>query len=79
MTRVKIHDDEKKEIADLEEAKGVHDQGQPIEWQPMGQRNILVWKMLMRVVWQSTDDDIADGSMDLIRFWQFGYDSVLFI
>ena len=63
----------------MEEAKDVQDWDRPLEWKPMGQRNILVWKMLMRVVWQSNGDDIADGSMDLIRFWQFGYDSVLFI
>ena len=53
------------------EANGVQDQGQQIEWQPMGQRNILVWEVLIRMVWQSADDDIADESerdvLDLIK------------
>jgi len=49
-------------VADLVEANGVRDQGQPIEWQPMGQRNILVWEVLICMVWQSADDDIADES-----------------
>ena len=37
-------------MADLEEAKGARDQGRSIEWQPMAQRNIPVWKVLVRVV-----------------------------
>ena len=59
LTRVKIDGDIKEGVADLEEAKNAQDRGQ-IEWKPMGQRNILVWKVLMRVVWKPTDDDIAD-------------------
>ena len=55
----------------MEEAKGVQDQGQPIEWQPTSQRNISARKMLIRVVWQSTNDGIADelerDSLDLIK------------
>ena len=49
-------------MADLEGAKGAQDSGQPIEWQPMSQKNIPVWKVLMCVVWQSADGDIADES-----------------
>jgi len=30
--------------------------------QPMGQRNIPVWEVLICMVWQSADDDIADES-----------------
>ena len=44
------------------EANGVQDQDLPIEWQPMGQRNIPVWEVLICMVWQSADDDIADES-----------------
>ena len=57
----------------MEEAKGAHDQGQLIESQPMrqrnipawpmGQRNIPAWEVLIRIVWQSSDDDIGDSVM----------------
>ena len=54
-------------MADLEEDKGVQDQGQPIEWQPMGQRNILVWKVLMHVIWKLADGTVADEFKGI--FW----------
>ena len=47
----------------MEEAKGAHDHGQPIESQPMRQRNIPAWEVLIRMVWQSSDDDIGDSVM----------------
>jgi hypothetical protein len=37
----------------------------------MSQKSILVWEVLIRMVWQSPDDDIADESerdvLDLIK------------
>jgi len=39
-----------------------------MEWQPMGQRNIPVWKVLIRVVWQSADDGIAKILAIRLRF-----------
>jgi hypothetical protein len=59
-------------MPDLKEAKGPQDQGQAIEWRPMGQRNILVWEVLMRTVWQPTNDDVADESK---RHFGFDQDS----
>ena len=56
-------------MADLEGAKGAQDQGQP-----MGQKNIPVWKVLMCVVWQSADGDIADESEG-----HFGFNRILAI
>ena len=41
---------------------------QPIKWQPMGQKNIPVWKAMMRVVWQSTDGTIANELKEYSRF-----------
>ena len=61
MARVKINNDVKKEIVNLEEAKDAQYRGQPMKWQPMGQEYILVWGRLTYEISGPADDAIADG------------------